>query len=88
MNAPQAALSHLAVAQQWLLQPHGLTERHLRAALATIRAHRVDDADLYFQYTRSQSWSLEEGIVKSGTFAIDTGVGVRRGRRQNRFCLR
>ena len=77
MNAPQAALSHLAVAQQWLLQPHGLTERHLRAALATIRAHRVDDADLYFQYTRSQSWSLEESIVKSGTFAIDTGVGVR-----------
>jgi TldD protein len=37
----------------------------------------VDDADLYFQYTRSESWSLEEGIVKSGAFGIDQGVGVR-----------
>jgi TldD protein len=37
----------------------------------------VDDADLYFQYTRSEGWSLEEGIVKSGSFSIDQGVGVR-----------
>jgi TldD protein len=40
-------------------------------------AHRVDYADLYFQYSRSEAWSLEEGIVKSGTFSIDQGVGVR-----------
>ena len=40
-------------------------------------SHRVDYADLYFQYTRSESWSLEEGIVKSGSFNIDQGVGVR-----------
>ena len=40
-------------------------------------AHRVDYADLYFQYSRSESWSLEEGIVKSGSFNIDQGVGVR-----------
>jgi TldD protein len=38
---------------------------------------RVDDADLYFQTTRSEGWSLEEGIVKSGSFSIDQGVGVR-----------
>jgi len=37
----------------------------------------VDDADLYFQTTRSEGWSLEEGIVKSGSFSIDQGVGVR-----------
>jgi TldD protein len=37
----------------------------------------VDDADLYFQYTRSEGWSLEEGIVKTGSFSIDQGVGVR-----------
>src|SRR6185312_2434818 len=35
------------------------------------------DADLYFQYTRSEGWSLEEGIVKTGSFSIDQGVGVR-----------
>jgi TldD protein len=42
-----------------------------------IGEHRIDDADLYFQYTRSEGWSLEEGIVKSGSFGIDQGVGVR-----------
>ena len=31
-------------------------------------AHQVDDADLYFQYTRAEGWSLEEGIVKTGSF--------------------
>jgi TldD protein len=42
-----------------------------------IGEHRVDDADLYFQTTRHEGWSLEEGIVKSGSFSIDQGVGVR-----------
>lgn len=49
----------------------------MNRALAEIRAHRIDQADLYFQYTRSESWSLEEGIVKTGSFSIDQGVGVR-----------
>ena len=45
--------------------------------LADIHGHRVDYADLYFQYSRLEGWSLEEGIVKSGSFSIDRGVGVR-----------
>ena len=49
----------------------------LAKALRLITEHRVDDADLYFQTTRSEGWSLEEGIVKSGSFSIDQGVGVR-----------
>jgi TldD protein len=49
----------------------------LSKALSAIKAHKVDDADLYFQYTRSEGWSLEEGIVKTGSFSIDQGVGVR-----------
>ena len=49
----------------------------LRKALALIGEHRIDDADLYFQTTRHEGWSLEEGIVKSGSFSIDQGVGVR-----------
>ncbi len=60
-----------------MLEPFGLDESHLRRALAEITTHRVDDADLYFQYTRSEGWSLEEGIVKTGSFSIDQGVGVR-----------
>ena len=37
-------------------------------ALGEIFTHKVDYADLYFQYTRSEGWSLEEGIVKTGSF--------------------
>ncbi|MEJ7137982.1 metalloprotease TldD [Amphibiibacter pelophylacis] len=77
MISTEPTLARLAVAQQLLLEPHGLTEAHLREAFSRMAAHDVDDADLYFQYTRSEGWSLEEGIVKSGSFSIDQGVGVR-----------
>jgi len=77
MISREPTLERLATAHSLLLEPFGLTETHLSRALAEIRAHRVDDADLYFQYTRSEGWSLEEGIVKTGSFSIDQGVGVR-----------
>jgi len=73
----EPTLERLAIARELLLTPYGLDETHLLRALSEIRAHRVDDADLYFQYTRSEGWSLEEGIVKTGSFSIDQGVGVR-----------
>jgi len=66
-----------ATANQVLLAPYALDSRRLQAVFGQIMAHRVDYADLYFQYKRSESWSLEEGIVKSGSFNIDQGVGVR-----------
>jgi len=71
------AKARIEVAQSLLLSPFGLTEQHLNRALAHITQHQVDDADLYFQTTRSEGWSLEEGIVKTGSFSIDQGVGVR-----------
>jgi TldD protein len=77
MIAHEPTLERLATAESLLLGPYGLTERHIAAALATIAEHRIDDADLYFQSTRHEGWSLEEGIVKSGSFSIDQGVGVR-----------
>ncbi len=67
----------LRVAEQLLLEPFGLGQAQLSRALAEISSHGADDADLYFQYTRSEGWSLEEGIVKTGSFSIDQGVGVR-----------
>ncbi len=72
-----ATAERLAIAEKLLLAPFGLTEAHLRRALGEITSYGVDDADLYFQYTRSEGWSLEEGIVKTGSFSIDQGVGVR-----------
>ncbi|MFT4242151.1 MAG: metalloprotease TldD [Acidovorax sp.] len=79
MTLPSTAATQqrIDIARELLLTPFGLDEGHLARALAEIRAHKVDDADLYFQYTRSEGWSLEEGIVKTGSFSIDQGVGVR-----------
>ena len=77
MIAREPTIERLATAEALLLAPYGLAEAQLAAALATIGEHRVDDADLYFQSTRHEGWSLEEGIVKSGSFSIDQGVGVR-----------
>lgn len=77
MISREPTLDRLAMAEQALLEPFGLNHSHLQHALAEINAHRVDDADLYFQTTRSEGWSLEEGMVKTGSFSIDQGVGVR-----------
>ena len=77
MISREPTFEHLATARSLLLEPFGLDEAHLAKALSAIRAHQVDDADLYFQYTRAEGWSLEEGIVKTGSFSIDQGVGVR-----------
>ena len=77
MTSREPTIERLALAQRLLLSPFGLDESHLARALNEIKAHQVDEADLYFQYTRSEGWSLEEGIVKTGSFSIDQGVGVR-----------
>jgi len=77
MKAFEPNLQALAVARDILLTPFGLDESKLINALGTMFTHKVDYADLYFQFTKSEGWNLEEGIVKTGTFSIDQGVGVR-----------
>jgi TldD protein len=83
MNLPEAQLINAAlplsqeVAQGQLLLPYGLELAHLENVLGRVMHHQVDFADLYFQHTRTESWSLEEGQVKAGSFNIDQGVGVR-----------
>ena len=67
----------LATADACLLAPFDLQSRKLQAVFGSLAARKLDYADLYFQYTRSEGWSLEEGIVKSGSFSIEQGVGVR-----------
>jgi TldD protein len=88
MISREPTLERLAIAQALMLEPFGLDDAALTRALATIREHRVDDADLYFETTRHEGWSLEEGIVKSGSFSIDQGVGVRAvAGEKHRLCL-
>ena len=67
----------LDTAKITLLAPFDLEAEKLQRVFGTLAARKVDYADLYFQYSRSEGWSLEEGIVKSGSFNIEQGVGVR-----------
>jgi len=67
---------HFDTANTMLLAPTGLNTQALQSVLGNIMSHQIDYADLYFQYSRSESWGLEEGQVKSGGFSIDQGVGV------------
>lgn len=67
----------IKLVQQDLLDPAGLTEHQLQDVIHQITNHQIDAADLYFQASYSESWVLENGIIKSGSFDIDKGVGVR-----------
>lgn len=60
-----------------MLAPAGLDENHLTKALGSLYMRDVDSADLYFQVSRSESWTVEDGILKEGSFSLDQGVGVR-----------
>lgn len=60
-----------------LLEPVGLGEQQLSATLGTVMRGGVDYADLYFQVSRQESWTLEDGIIREGSFSLDQGVGVR-----------
>ena len=62
------------VAQQ-LLAPAGLKLSDLEKVFSHLQG--ADLADLYFQSNRFESWSLEDGIIKNGTYSIEQGVGVR-----------
>jgi TldD protein len=59
------------------LEPAGLNEKHLNATLDSMMQGGVDYADLYFEVSRQESWSLEDGIIREGSFNLNQGVGVR-----------
>jgi TldD protein len=67
----------LETATQSLLAPVGMGVNDLQKTLDQLITHHVDQADLYFESSRSESWVLEDGIIKEGGHSIDQGVGVR-----------
>ena len=69
-------MSHAQVSQN-LLYNNQLDETFLNRQLAKLTQRGIDFADLYLQNTASESWVLDEGIIKSGSFAINQGIGVR-----------
>jgi len=60
-----------------LLDASNLTRAILETALDTIYQHDNDFADLYFQSSQNETWVLEDGIIKEGSYNIERGVGVR-----------
>ncbi|MET0124011.1 metalloprotease TldD [Pseudomonas caspiana] len=70
-------MSDLSSVSEHLLAPGGLNLDSLQSVLGELAGPGIDAADLYFQGQISESWSLEDGIVKEGSFNLDQGVGVR-----------
>ena len=67
----------LSSVSEHLLDPGGVTIENLQTVLGDLSSPGIDAADLYFQGKISESWTLEDGIVKEGSFSFDQGVGVR-----------
>ena len=67
----------LDTAKRQLLTPFGMGENDVESVLNELAGRSVTVADLYFEATRAESWILEDGIVKNGSYALDQGVGVR-----------
>ena len=67
----------LETAKQQLLTPVGMELIDIQKTLDQLSTRNIDQADLFFESSRSESWMLEDGIVKEGSFTIDQGIGVR-----------
>src|SRR6478735_10545125 len=67
----------ITLAERRLLSPGGLAAGDLDGVFTRLMGPSIDAADLYFQHSRSESWVLEDGIVKDGSHSIEQGVGVR-----------
>jgi TldD protein len=67
----------LQIARQRILDPAGIDDADIGRLLDSVMARSVDAADVYFQYSRHESWSLEDGIVREGGHSVDQGAGIR-----------
>ncbi len=67
----------IVIARNSILQPAGLADNHLDRLLGRLASPAIDAADIYFQSSRHESWMLEDGIIKDGSFNIEQGAGVR-----------
>jgi TldD protein len=81
MNVPAESTASpgdaLGIARNLILRPSGLDDTRLDRIFGEVLTHSVDFADLYFQLSHEEAWSLEDGIVKDGSASIEQGVGVR-----------
>ncbi|MEH6504435.1 MAG: metalloprotease TldD [Cycloclasticus sp.] len=64
-------------AENLILKPVGLSLNDIDQLMGQLLSSSIDQADIYFQSSRSESWVLEDGIVKDGNYNIEQGVGLR-----------
>ena len=64
-------------AENIILRPVGLSIQDIDKVMGQLLSSSIDQADIYFQSSRSESWVLEDGIVKEGNYNIEQGVGLR-----------
>jgi TldD protein len=64
-------------AREVLWTPAGIEQNDVERLMGKLAGRAIDVGELYFQHQRSESWGLEDGIVKDGSFSVDRGVGVR-----------
>ncbi|MGD2168074.1 MAG: metalloprotease TldD [Gammaproteobacteria bacterium] len=76
-DAPLSGHDCVAQVNERMLAPAGLDLPGLERTIGRLMKTRLDYADLYFQLSRQESWSVEDGIVKSGAYSVDQGVGIR-----------
>ena len=67
----------LDIARRCLLEPSGLQDRELTRVLGRLTGRHLDAADLYLQFSRHESWALEDGLVREATHSVEQGLGVR-----------
>ena len=70
-------MTNLNLSNQFILNPSDISLSDLDRIMQKITKHNVDYADFYFQYSKNEFWSIEDGAVKNGSYSIDQGVGIR-----------
>ena len=76
------------LSNKFIINKSDLSHQNIIKYLDDIKNNSVDYADIYFQYSKNEFWSLEDGVVKNGSYSIDQGVGVTINfRRKNGFHL-
>ena len=65
------------LARESILGASDISQSDLENTLSDMMGNTIDYAEVYLQSVRSESWGLEDGIVKDGSFSVDAGIGVR-----------
>ena len=70
-------MTNLDLSNKFILNPSDISFSDLDRIMQKITRNNVDYADFYFQYSKNEFWSIEDGAVKNGSYSIDQGVGIR-----------